>query len=151
MATKKTAPTEKRVQKTKEQIAHEMEMQYEQTRQRKLIKDLVYPFLLENSKSISDAKNLCHAAQLAIESTYQAKMQDEQKRLSGLRLSELDITGNIDPEEHKRDIDFLAFFETEKVSTAAGLIQGLKNVIESFEREESIKRPLSSLPAELLD
>jgi hypothetical protein len=145
------AKKEKRAVKTKEEIAHGMEMQYEQTRQRKLIKERVYPFLLENSKSISDAKNLCYAASSAIESTYQMKMQEEQKRLSGLRLSDMEVSKNVNAEENKRDLDFLDFFSEEKVSTAAGLIQGLKQVIESFEREESIKRPLSSLPAELLD
>lgn len=145
------AKKEKRVVKSKEQIAAEMEVQYEQTRQRKLVKTIVYPFLLEHTKSISDAKALCQLTLSAIESTYQVKMQQQQRQLSGGKLADLDIASNINAEENQREIDFLAFFKDEKVSTAAGLIQGLKQVIESFEREESTKRPLSSLPAELLD
>jgi len=140
----------KRVNKTKEQIVAETEVKYEQTRQRKLIKSLVYPFLLEKTTSISDAKNLCAAAQSAVESTYNGKMQEEQKRLSALPLQDFEIDKNI-KEEYQRDKDFLAFFATEKASTALGLISGLKMVIESFEREESTKRHLSTLPAELLD
>lgn len=142
---------EKRVVKTKEQIAQEMALKHEQTRQRKLVKELVYPFLLDKTTSISDAKNMCVAAQNAIEGTYQAKMQVEQRRLSACLVEEFEIEKNIDAEKNQRDLDFIAFFKNEKVSTAAGLLQGLKSVIESFEREESTKRPLSSLPAELLD
>lgn len=142
---------EKRVPKTKEQIAHDMEVHYETTRQRKLVKEVIYPWLLANATSISDAKNICHAASQAVESTYQIKMQAEQKRLSACTVEQFEMASNIDAEENKRDLEFLDFFKNEKVSTAAGLLTGLKQVIESFEREESTKRPLSSLPAELLD
>lgn len=142
---------EKRVPQTKEQIAASMELTYEQTRQRKLIKGIVYPWLLANTTSISDAKNLCVAVNNAVESTYQATMQTEQRRLSGVPLEALEVEKNIDPTESARELEFLAFFKDERVSTAAGLIQGLKQVIESFEREESSKRHLSTLPAELLD
>lgn len=142
----------KRERKTKEQLVHDLELKKEQTRQRALIKQVVYPFLLEHSKSISDAKNLCHAAQMAIESTYTTLMRNEQTRLSGEKLAAFNMAENIETgDEYKRDRDFLEFFKDEKVSTAVGLISGLHAVIESFEREESTKRPLSSLPAELLD
>lgn len=148
MAAKKT----KRVNKTKEQLEHEFKLQYEQTRQRKFVKEVLYPWLLANSKSIDDAKNIVYAATMALQSTFHIAVGKEQTRLSTVKVSELHVEDNLKgDEEYNRDRELMAMFNDEPVATAESLLKGMKLAIESFEREESTKRPLVELPAELLD
>lgn len=143
---------EPRHNKSKEEIAAEIKLNYESKRQRKFVKEVLYPWLLANSTSISDAKNLLYAATVAVQQTFHAAVAKEQTRLSEVRLSELHIEDNIkEDEEFKRDRDLLAMFKDEPVATAESLLKGMKLAIESFEREETTKRPLTELQAELLD
>lgn len=143
---------EPRHNKTKEEIEHDFKVQYETTRQRKLIKEVVYPWLLANTKSISDAKNMVYAATIAVQQTFNTEVGKEQKRLSMVKLADLHVEENLkEEEEYDRDRALLAFFKDEPVATAESLLKGLKLAIESFEREETTKRPLADLPAELLD
>lgn len=143
---------EPRHNKTQEEILREMEMNYEQTRQRAFIKNVVYPWLMEHSTSIDDAKNLAYAANMAVESTFHVAVGKEQTRLSEIKLADLHVEDNLkEDEEFSRDREFIALFKEERVATASSLLKGLKTVIESFEREESTKRTLDTLPAQLLD
>lgn len=143
---------EPRHNKTKAEIEHDFKVQYETTRQRKFVKETLYPWLLANSTSISDAKNLVYAATVAIQQTFHAAVAKEQTRLSEVKLSELHIEDNIKvEEEYNRDRDLLIMFKDEPVATAESLLKGIKLAIESFEREETTKRPLAELPAQLLD
>jgi len=143
---------EPRHNKSKEEIAHDMEVQYETMRQRKFVKDVLYPWLIRNSKSIDDAKNLVYAANIAIEQTFHAAVGKEQTRLSEIPLKQLDINANLkQDDEYKRDRELLGLFDEESVAIASSLLKGAKLAIESFEREESTKRTLGSLPAQLLD
>jgi hypothetical protein len=138
--------------KSKDEIAKEMEIAYETTRQRKFVKDVLWPWLIKNSKSIDDAKNMVYATNLAIEQTFNVRVGKEQTRLSEVPLKELNMSENIkQDEEFARDRELLAMFDNESVAIASSLLKGAKLAIESFEREESTKRPLSELPATLLE
>lgn len=149
---KKSSNEEPRQNKTPEQLEHEMKLNYEQTRQRKFVKEVLYPWLLANSKSIDDAKNMVYAANLAIEQTFHVKVGQEQTRLSEAPLADLHLEDNLkQDEEFKRDRELLDMFKGESVATASSLLKGMKLAIESFEREESTKRELGTLPAQLLD
>lgn len=131
---------------------HDMEVQYETTRQRKFVKDVLYPWLLANSKSIDDAKNMLYAATIGVQQTFHVAVSKEQTRLSTIKLAELGVKANIQAgEEFNRDRELLALFKDEPVATAESLLKGAKMAIESFEREHSVKTPLADLPAELLD
>ena len=148
MAAKKTP----RVNKSKEELAHEFKLQYETTRQRKFVKEVLYPWLIANSKSIDDAKNLVYAATMALQSTFHVAVGKEQTRLSTVKVSELHVEENMKGDaEYDRDRELLDMFKDEPVATAESLLKGMKLAIESFEREDSTKRALATLPAELLD
>ena len=143
---------EPRHNKSKEEIARDMEISYETQRQRKFVKDVLYPWLIRNSKSIDDAKNLVYAANIAIEQTFNVAVGKEQTRLSEVPLKELHMNDNLKQNvEFARDRELLAMFDEESVAIASSLLKGAKLAIESFEREESTKRMLSTLPATLLD
>lgn len=143
---------EPRKNKTKEEIGREMEMQYEQTRQRKFVKQTLYPFLIANSKSIEDAKNMLYAAVTGVQQSFHMKVSKEQTRLSEIKFKELGVQENIiKGEEYNRDRALLDLFSEESVATTESLLKGCKMAIESFEREASTKTALKDLPAELLD
>lgn len=138
--------------KSKEQIVAEMKYKAEEKRQRAFVKETLYPWLLANSKSIDDAKNMLYAAATVMEQTFHVAVSKEQKRLSTVKVSELDPMASIKPDpQFNRDRELLAMFENEPVGTAEGLLKGARMAIESFEREQSTKTELKDLPAELLD
>lgn len=145
-------PKPKRKNKTKEELVKDIANQYEQSRQRAFVKNTLYPFLIENSKSVHDAKNICVSALVALRTSFHAKIAEEQKRVSVEKTSYLEIPAQVD-EDKKETVEmaFLKLFDDERIATTETLLDGLDKVIQSFEREESTKRPLSSLPAELLD
>lgn len=143
---------EKRHNKTKEELTKELELKYEQTRQRKFVKDVLYPWLLANSKSIDDAKNMLYAATIGVQQTFHVAVSKEQTRLSTTKMAELNVEANVQVgEQFDRDRALLALFKDEPVATTESLLKGAKMAIESFEREHSTKTPLADLPAELLD
>lgn len=142
----------KRINKSKEQLSKEMELKYEQTRQRKLVKDILYPWLVANSKSVDDAKNMVYAATLALQSTFHVAVGKEQTRLSTIKTKDLEVESNMKADkEYDRDRELMGLFHDEPVATSESLLKGLKLAIESFEREASTKLALKDLPAELLD
>lgn len=141
-----------RKNKTKEEIEYEVKRNYEEKRQRAFVKDVLYPYLVANSKSIDDAKNMLYAASTGVQQTFHLAVGKEQTRLSEIKLSELNPQANIlAGEEYNRDRELLNLFNGESVAIADSLLKGCKMAIESFEREASVKTPLKNLPAELLD
>lgn len=144
--------TERTHNKTEEELVHDMKLKAEEKRQRTFVKEVLYPWLMANSKSIDDAKNMLYAAAIGVQQTFHVEVGKEQKRLSTVKLSELGIEANIQQgEEFNRDRELLALFKDEPVATAESLLQGCKRAIESFEKEASTKTDLKDLPAELLD
>lgn len=129
-----------------------MKITAETIRQRKFVKEVLYPWLLANSKSIDDAKNMLYAASTGVQQAFHMGVSKEQARLSTVKLADLDVGKNImEGEQFDRDRQLLDLFKDEPVATADALLKGAKLAIESFEREQSTKTALQDLPAELLD
>jgi len=126
----------KKVKQTKEEL--------EVKRQRVLIKDVVYPILLKDSLNIEDAKMVLGATSIAIKQAYSNLMV--KMEVNELGLKTMISKGS----ENDRFRNILEAFENENVSNAIKLIDGLAEAINSFQREESTKRPLSDLKVELL-
>lgn len=143
---------EPRKNKSKEEIAYEVKKNYEEKRQRKFVKEVLYPFLLANSKSIDDAKNMLYAADTGVQQAFHVAVGKEQTRVSEIKIKELNPQSNIlTGEQYNRDRALLDLFNSESVAVADSLLKGCKMAIESFEREHATKTPLKDLPAELLD
>ncbi len=143
----------KQAKKLKKELTSEQQkaLKAEETRQRKLVKDVLYPYVLANSKSIEDAKNLLYACHMAVQQAFQKKVMEEQVRLSKEKVAflELETIIAIQP-EFARDKGLLDLVTDEKISTADSLLGGLKTAIESFQREEGTKRGLDTLTTEFL-
>jgi ornithine carbamoyltransferase len=129
-------------QKTKEQIQAEMVKAQETKRFRKMVKEVIYPFLIENSTSIENAKMLCSVASVTIEQSF---MQDRlTKKVSELEIPEV-------KDEYKVYRDLIDIVKDESVRDAAELLSRMADTIDSFVKEQNSKTVLKDLPAELLD
>lgn len=120
------------------------EMQVEVDRKRSRVKTELYPFLLEKSKSVEDAKVFCKVIALAIHQSFNNRMKDI--KLSELKLDEM-VKSNPDFEKYK---EVLNMFGGENLPACIEIFEGMSDVIDSFIREENTKRPLSELKATFL-
>lgn len=128
-----------------------MKNQEEVRRRRMVAKDIIYPFLLQNTKSIHDARRMCEIMAKAIQQKYQMKMMEKQKLLSAAPISELELEGDMSQDDSiKRDRELLALLSGETVASAVELIDGMDKALESFLLEESDGRPLNSLTTHFL-
>ena len=145
-------PSRKEKRLTKEELEHKEKIRAEEKRQRALVKDKLYPLLLKHSKSIEDAKNLVYACEMAVRSAFQAKVYEEQARLSKSQVSVLNLEDNIikDP-QFDRDRELLDLFKFETVATTNSILEGMKLALEGFVREECTKRELSTLKTDFLE
>ena len=134
----------KRINKTKDEILKDSVEIIETKRQRVIIKEKVYPLLLTDSLNIDDAKMMCGATVAALKAAFNKQML---KQL----VEDLDIKAKVaDKPENERFKKLIEIFENETIYTACQLLEGIQNAIESFQREESIKRKLDTLKADLL-
>ena len=127
-------------------------MRDEEKRQRKLASEVIWPFLVANTKSINDAEAMLHATTMAIQGNFDKKVQDEQKRVSALKLSELEVEKTLKTDkEYDRERKLLDLLKDETIAVSSHLISGMKTVIGSFVREETSHRELASLKTQFLE
>ena len=117
----------------------------EVARKRSVAKDKLYPYLLENSLNIEDAKQLCTIISVTMRQAFENRMKD-------IWVSDLGLDKMIDPAnpEAKRVGGFIKLFADEKLNSAFEIIDGMTRVIDSFIKEENTKRPLKELKATFL-
>jgi len=118
---------------------------------RAFVNEILYPFVLENSKSISDAVMMLKVSSIALQSMFTKRMQKEQKRLSDLTIKEFELKAEVlNPKDHKRDIELMQLFNDMTLSEANSLLDGLAVIIEGTLKEEGIDRKLETLKIKLL-
>jgi len=133
---------EPRKNKTKEELEADIKTQQEVHKFRKFVKEEIYPFLLEHSTSVEDAKMMCQVLKMSIK---QAVMNKEKLTpVATLEIPKVD-------EKYEKYNQFMKLFLDKTVFEVDQLLEGMSSVIDSFIREENTKRPLSELKAELLD
>lgn len=123
----------------------------EVVRQRDLVKNIVFPFLVANTKSVVEAKRLCYEVQTTITQGFQKIVAEKQKELSE------DLTSKIPMEDitkrgegfkvNKALYDLLA---GEKLNVTNALLGGMGNALDSFVNEEMASRHLNSLKTTFL-
>lgn len=135
----------KRQQKSKEQIAKEAEQIAEAKRQRILITDKVYPFLLKHVKSIKEANIFLTVSKMAVQQAF-ANQKNVQT------VDELKVIDRVDMKANQASDyrEFLELFRYEKIITTEQLIEGLGHAFDSFVSKELSQRPLSSLVTDFL-
>lgn len=123
----------------------------ETNRQRALVKDILFPFLIANTKSAVEAKRLCYEVQQILTQSFQQKVAEHQKTLSEQLTSEIPFTDIIKKgADFKIDKALVAMFASEKLSVTNALLGGMANAIDSFVNEEMSGRHLNSLKTTFL-
>ena len=132
---------------SKQQQLHKAVVSEEVLRQRGLVKNQLYPFLINNSKSVEDAKNLCTSLAIVIKQAWENKRRDY--IVKSLALDTL-MSNQITPEENKKWDMFMGLIENEKINVATDLLDGMASAVDSFIKEENCTKPLSSLKVTFL-
>jgi len=114
-------------------------------RLRKLVKEGIYPLVLETSDNIEDAQTFVAALSMAVKQSFNNLM-------TKTKVSDLEI-GNylIDNEKSERYKRLLDIIKDETITGALMLLDGFSQPIQLALREENLKRSLKELNVDLLD
>lgn len=135
---------QKRINKSKEQLLEEAKQKEEVLKLRKIVKEEIYPLLLEKSKSIDDAKVFCNTVSVAIKQSFNNRMRE-------LKVAELGLKGMLaQSQEKERYEKMFDILNSHTIMNALKMIDDLPTAIDGFIREEMCSRPLNGLKAELL-
>jgi len=122
----------------------EAERQKEQSRRGKIIKESIYPLLVETTESVEDAKGFLQTAQLAVE---QAFMNLKMKTL----VTDLGIEEHMkNAPEAERYKKLFGAINMENVNVASDLLVSMGNIITNNERQRSKETKLSDLPIKFI-
>lgn len=111
----------------------------------------MYPFLVNNTKSVIEAKRLCHEVQTSLTQSFQKMVAEEQKKFSDYLTSSIkieDITKKGDGFKINKALYDL--FANEKLTVTNALIGGMQQAIDSFVNEEMTNRHLNSVKTTFL-
>lgn len=127
------------------------EEKIETKRLQTIVRDQIYPLLLENAKNIKDAKNILKNLVVGLDAVfYQDAKQYQEKRSSDL-LSTLELTKAMNAgKETTTEFALVELLKDEKISTSKALIEGLEKELDRLTDKELINRPLSELKTEFL-
>ena len=116
-------------------------------RKRDIVKNKLYPLLLENTKNIEDAKMFIEAFAWIIRTQFDNRMH--QMKLSELGLIN-ELNKEADPKERERHEKILALFDQETIHDTLEMINKMPDAIDSFVRKDNSKRSLKELEADFL-
>ena len=127
------------------------QLKQEAERQRTIVRDVVWPIFLANAKNVKDAKNICKAFVLGMDTVFQMelkkRMEERSKEpLETLKLDDFMTSGDA----YKTEWELLNALSKESIATAKGLIEGMGKEIERLTDKELLDRPLDSLRTEFL-
>jgi len=138
--------------KKEETSLEQKQQEAEVKRQRLLVKNVLYPYLLKNAENIIKAKQLCYETSTVLSSAFQKQVMDYQRKLSDSKSSMLIVEDTLKKGDgFKVNQGMLDLFKDETITVANSLILGMQNAIESFINEENSKRELKSLKTTFLD
>lgn len=120
-------------------------MKIEAERQRKLVREQLYPMVVDASTSITDASQFVSVLLMSVRQQFQSQMRTQ-------KVKDLDLLSKIDAKADRADKykKVLELFQDETVSTTTQLLEGFGNAIDSFVKEELTKRPFDSLKTDFL-
>lgn len=116
-----------------------------------LVKDVIYPFLVANTKSIVEAKRLCYEVQQALTQVFQTKIAEVQAAASNQSTVDFVITDITKKGKgFKVNKELAALFASEKLTVTNALLGGMSAAIDSFVNEELAHRGLDTIKATFL-
>ncbi len=134
-----------RKNKSKKEVVQDIKANQETDRLRKVVREEVYPFLLELNDNIGFSKIFLQTCAVSIDSAFNAISKEMKVKELIPRLEEL-YSG--DNDQNKKYMNFFKRFENESVSTFVSLIESTPRHIERYFTQEVDKRPILELPIE---
>ena len=136
----------------KETRAKNNEVKREEERQWARIKNEFLPFLVENSKSITDAEQIVAASGAALQNGFDVRLMEYQteqskKPVSDLKLEKLVMKNN----NNEISRNFLKFFNDEPVAKAKSLLTNTAETVNALKRSEMLTRTLDTLDFKKLE
>lgn len=131
---------QKRVNKTEQELVQELIVK----KQRQLIKEKLYPFLLSNTESIDDAKVFISACAIVIKQQFLSRMKDT--KVADLKLKNLQA----DASAVRRYNDLFDIVADYSITDAITLIEGMVAELDATVKKELESRKLETLKVELL-
>lgn len=130
---------------TAEAVIKKMEVERETKRQRAIVRDEIYPIVLEASKNITGGSIFAQTLLMTFRHAANKKIMD-------ITVGELGINDAIDKNLDKdgyygKVIDILS---KEKIGNAGTMMEGIANEIERLLKKEQAERPLSSLKTDFI-
>jgi len=127
------------------------EMKAEQTRLRELVREGIYPILLKHAKSIKDAKNIVHTLLIGMDALFMQKIKEYQLYVSEGKLEVLKLNEHMnDKANYPAEWAIAELLNTETVSCAKALMEGMESELNRLTDKEEADRPLDTLPTEWL-
>lgn len=134
--------------RTKEQIIADEKQKLEVSRRRAIVKDKLFPLLLEKSKSVEDAKHFCNATSLAIKQAFNNQLKD--MLVEKLQMAKfLDPKGDVD--EIARFTRMFSIFDKETILVAVELLEGMIHEIDGTIQMENKYKALKDLKIKLYE
>lgn len=120
-------------------------------RQRAIVKDIIYPILLEHAKSVKDAKNICHTLVLGLDAVFSMDLKKYVEFRSGDRLESLKLKGFMNEgKEYAAEWALVEKLKDEKIKDVKGLIEGMEKELQRLTERDEKAKPLKELKTEFL-
>lgn len=135
----------KRVNKPKEQIAHEMKSQQEIARKRAIIVDKFYPALVGATVSVDESKMLINSMGTLL-------MENVLKTMQQRQFTEIieELTNRLCPDGERKEeiVKLLSTLEGENLFVAREIIEGMTRAIDTMILNDMRGRKLDTLDAD---
>ncbi len=137
----------KRLNKSKKEVVHDIKAVQNAERMRKVIREKVFPFMLELNDTIGYTKIFMQTATTAVENNFNELQRTTKVETLLPRLREVftQLDKKAQPEMDKY-ITFLELMKDETVFDFITMIQHLPRVIEGYFTHETSKKPILELP-----
>ncbi len=127
------------------------ELLAEATRQRALVREVIFPLLLKHAKSVKQAQNICKTITVGLDAVFMQEVQEYTKYRSGDKLSTLKLTDFMNSGvQYEGEWALIEALQGEKIQDAKGLIEGMEKEIQRLVDKELINRSLDTLETEWL-
>jgi hypothetical protein len=134
-----------KVNKSKEQLAHEIKLRDEVNRQKKIVTEVLYPILHEHATSIAHAQQSCQVMKVVL-------LQAMQKPFRESNVSELHLDEELTKEKDVKDkMMFEAFntgFKDYKISDVLKILEGMGGAIDGYIRQKADKEDFKNIKVE---
>lgn len=138
---------QKRENKTKKQIANEIELTSEANRKRELIRSVLFPFIKNLGGDVRFAKIFLHTASTALDSTFDKGRLTV--KVKDLKEETMKLFGHDGSEEQKKRVaeysDFFDLLGEESLTSFNSMVRDLPDNIERLAFTESEKRPITDI------